>query len=400
MSSPSPLRWLFVLPWEPHHAGGVNQVVKSLAREMGARGGIAPVLGVNRWGQTRPERGEHEGIAVLRLWSPAPWTARRPLVGALAYLLRLPYTLLRLARLLRAEKVAVVNVHYVNSAALNWVLLRRLGLFRGRLVLSLHGRDLRNSLIEGRMTRVLWHLLLRGADAVVACSDGLREEATTAYGLAPARVRTIHNGMDASALEQARAAASKSGSHPPTARRFIVNVGTYEHKKGHDLLIRAFASLADRYPDVDLVIVGRDGETFSECNALIGTNGLGERVFLLRNLGHGQTLDILSRAEFFVLPSRNEGFALVLLEACAFGKPVIATDVCGVAELIDSDAAGRIVAPEDSAALAAAIRGFLDDPEAAAAMGQHGRDLVRTRFTWRERAAEYLELLDRRLLAA
>lgn len=387
-------RWLFVLPWELHLVGGVNQVVINLARAFALRTDIEPLIGINRWGQTRPEHDEHAGLPVLRLWSPQPWTERRPLIGALRYILRLPATLCRLFILLRGERVAVVNIHYLNIAALNWLLLRKLGLFQGQVILSLHGRDLRNSLHASRAERALWRYMLCAADSVVACSAGLQAEIEQAYDLPAGTVVTIHNGIDVHLLEATRVTARPAGAIIPTRRRYIVNVGTYEHKKGHDILIEAFRRIASLYPDLDLVIVGRSGDTFDATCMQVAKAGLASRVHLLRDQPHGDTLAIIKQADVFVLSSRNEAFAMVLLEASAFGTPIIATDVCGVAELLGEHGHGRIVAPDDPAALATAIREFFDHPAPTPAIETKMRQLVLQQFTWHQRSEEYLELMQ------
>ena len=388
--------WLFVLPWEPHHVGGVNQVVLSLATELRARGTFVPLIGVERWGQRRPEyRAQREqGVDVLHLWSRTPLVPTRPWRSIMAWLFTLPATLLRLAVALHRHDVDVVNVHYPSCGALNWILLRKLGLFPGRVVLSLHGLDVRSEYSARGLSRWLWQRTLDGADHVVACSDGLGEETIRAFQLRSDVVTTVHNGID-EAIISAKIGRAATGALP-TSRRYLVNIGTFEHKKGHDILLTAYASIAHRHEDLDLVIIGRDGATLPELRATIADLGLAHRVHLLRNLPHGETLHILRHAELFVLASRNEGFAMALLEAAALGRPIIATDVCGVDELIEHGTSGLIVHADDSPGLASAIESLLTDIPRARAMGTRIQRLVEERFNWRDKCAEYVALVQGR----
>ncbi|MEQ8662343.1 MAG: glycosyltransferase, partial [Gammaproteobacteria bacterium] len=75
------------------------------------------------------------------------------------------------------------------------------------------------------------------------------------------------------------------------------------------------------------------------------------------------------------------------------GRPIVATDVCGVAELIEDGISGLIVRPEDPDNLAAALAALLDDPARAAAMGTRIRAVVEERFSWRDKCSEYLSLV-------
>ena len=384
--------WLFVVPWELHHVGGVNQVALNLAAEMRSRNDVEPLIAVNTWGQKHFLRDEYEGIQVIRLWSPTPWTESRRLLNLVRYVLTLPLTILRLGKILRQLNVRVVNIHYPGLSDVNWVILQKLGLFQGTVIVSVHGLEIRNSLAASTITRFFWRTMLRACDAVVACSHGLASETTAGYRSSSGKTTTIYNGINVEKLEYKRQQAASSGAPLPTRSRYIVNVGTFEHKKGHDVLIDAFGLIAPRYPDLDLVIVGRSGETLDALRRRIVDRNLEGRVYVRWDMSHGDTLEILYHAELFVLPSRNEGFAIVLLEARAFGKPVVATNVCGVAELIEDGVTGRIVTPEDPTALAAAISESLDDPGSSAKMAARIRSAVQENFTWKQKCAEYLRL--------
>jgi glycosyltransferase involved in cell wall biosynthesis len=101
-------------------------------------------------------------------------------------------------------------------------------------------------------------------------------------------------------------------------------------------------------------------------------------------------MNALAHADVFVLPSRNEAFSIALLEAGALGKPVVATSVCGVPELIQDGFTGVRVPPEDVDALANGILRVLHDRETAARYGRRLRDLVQQRFTLDASCARYL----------
>jgi glycosyltransferase involved in cell wall biosynthesis len=390
--------YLFVTLWDPIGPGGVNQVVANLFAEMRPRAGVRPALLVNEWDAKAPRVERLGRFPTVRLRMRAPSFTERPVASWIAFIAALPALLLRLWRMSRTQNLAAVNAHYPSLSLLPWALLKRWKLFRGRLIFSLHGLEIRTAMGLKGAERRLWGWMLRQADAIVACSDGLADETRAAFPAAASKVVTIHNGVDVATIERA-AAGGNAEAYARPAGRLLLNLGTYEHKKGHDVLLRAYAALAPEFPDTQLVIAGRSAPTgvFEKLTAQVEDLGLTGRVQLLRDLKHADAAALLRAAEMFVLPSRNEGFAVVLLEAGALTRPVVATSICGVEELIAHEREGLVVRPDDPDALAHAIRRLLREPQAAQRMAQTLHARVATHFTWKRAVDQYLELLDQPL---
>src|SRR5207237_5173582 len=100
----------------------------------------------------------------------------------------------------------VVNCHYVGSCEFTWIVAKWLGLFKGKVFLSLHGLDIRTLATLRGFRRTLWGWALRQADAIVACSEGLAAETIAEFQLSREKVITIHNGVDAGRLARMEAA--------------------------------------------------------------------------------------------------------------------------------------------------------------------------------------------------
>lgn len=154
----------------------------------------------------------------------------------------------------------------------------------------------------------------------------------------------------------------------------IVAVGRVDANKNHEMLIRSFAAIADRYPDYRLVIYG-EGDRREALNVLVKELSLKERIHL-----PGSIEDVaggIEQAFAFVLCSYSEGMPNTLIEAMALGLPVISTDCpCGgPGELIRQGENGLLIPPGDGAALTEALCRILDHPEQAEAMGRQAAEI-------------------------
>lgn len=386
--------YLLVLPWDLRHDnGGVNQVVRALYDGIERDGRMRPLTLVLSWDAARPvEERDSADRSIVRLRLMSFPTGTSVLTGLLRYMLRLPGELRRLSRFVKDYGVEVVNCHYIGASDPLWTIARVLGLYRGRLILSIHGLDIRSLARRRGLARVFWRGVLRRADAIVACSEGLATETMQAFSLSAGKVVTIHNGFDSARLGKlvrAGADSAKTFDGPPT----LLNLGTFEPKKGHDVLLRAFKKVLAKYPSAQLTIMGRRAESADATTRLRDELGLGQHVSIRFDVPHEAALDALSDAHVFVLPSRNEAFSIALLEAGAFGKPVVATNVCGVAELIESGETGIVVPPEDVDALAQGILAMIENPSQAEAYARKLQARVAQQFTAERTCQGYLRLI-------
>ncbi len=190
------------------------------------------------------------------------------------------------------------------------------------------------------------------------------------------KLRIVHCGVNPELYDRPDRAGS--GLH-------FVFVGRIAPVKGLRVLLQAVELARKTAPDLHLTIVG-DGPDMGAIRALAAP--LGEAVRLTGYQSQAEVAEILSTADAMVLPSFAEGVPVVLMEMLASGKPVIATQVAGVSELVQDGVNGRIVAPGDAQGLAAALVDFARlAPEARAAMGAAGQVKVRAEFDIHKEAA-------------
>lgn len=189
------------------------------------------------------------------------------------------------------------------------------------------------------------------------------------------KLRIVHCGV----LPELYARAAPR-SEPGTR---LIFVGRLAAVKGLRVLIEAFGQARRTRPDLHLTLVG-DGADRAMLERLAAP--LGDAVQFAGYLSQEDVAAALARSDAFVLPSFAEGLPVVLMEALAAARPVIATQVAGVSELVEDGVNGFIVPPGDARTLADRIGRIADDPELRARMGRAGRETVRAEFDARQEA--------------
>jgi len=169
----------------------------------------------------------------------------------------------------------------------------------------------------------------------------------------------------------------------------IIHVGRFFPQKNHRLLIESFSRVLSKINNVKLLMVG-DGDLRPEIEGIVNRNGLNSHI---KFLGVRKDIaDLLSASDIFVLSSDWEGLPLTVIEAMAAGKPVVATAVGGVPELIKNNVNGFLVQPKDPDSLAQALIKMAGDREASREMGAMGRKMAREKFDIRIMAKAYENL--------
>ena len=312
------------------------------------------------------------GPLVERLHALEVETACVPLNARLAS----PTAFAALVRALRRLRPAIVQSHGARSNVYTRLAARAAGV--PVVVSTVH-----NSLFDYEVAgwrRAMYVLAERVssplADRVVAVSHAIARDLVERYRIDAARTVVIHNGIDAWAFRPARGgAAVRAELGLAHGRRVIVMAGRMTAQKGWDVLLEAAARLAGGRGDLAWLLVG-DGPLRGALTRRAADLGVAARFMGART----DMADVLDCADVVVLASRSEGLPFTLLEAMALGKPIVATRVGGVPEVLEEGRSGRLVPRDDPAALASAIATVLDAPDAAA-MGARGRARVETSFT-------------------
>lgn len=299
-----------------------------------------------------------------------------------------------LRRAFREQAPDLVHAHTSHGHSLAWGALRRGGPGpRPRLLVSRHVAYSIHRHVPFGLAR---HKYNRQCDALLCVSEAVREQ-LLADGVRREALHTVPNGIDPDAWRATPGAseALREGLGLADDAEVVGAIGALTPEKGHASLVDAFALLEPERKGRHLVLVG-EGKERPALEAQITRHGLEAHVHLV-----GFQEDVaawLGVFDLLAVPSLMEGFSLATLQGLAAERPVVASQVGGLAELFEDGVHARYVPPDDAARLAEALIELLEDRDLAARLAAAGADHVRARFHF-HRTAEQTHALYEKVLA-
>src|ERR1700691_3417856 len=285
--------WLFVVPRPPRHVGGVDQVVDSLVGRFRDGREFSPQLlvGTDELASGGTVEADPIKAHYLPLWSPVDH--QHPFRALFSFVYRLPYRCWVMRRIIDQQNIRIINPHFPDLASLLFLALKKLKLFKGKIILSFHGSDIRNALATKGRERKLWRMLLRGADHIVVVSDYLAKDVLALDSTVAAKMKTIYNGVD-HALFTPVEHEQRARFSVPNQDKTILSIGGFIPIKGHDILVRAFGLVLSQVPDARLVLVGGEGPEVETIRQLINSLSLAHRVTIFKPVPHARIPEFLS----------------------------------------------------------------------------------------------------------
>ena len=259
------------------------------------------------------------------------------------------------------------------------------------LVVTIHGQDLQVTLYRNDRCKKALTKVFEQADRVVTVSNKLKEIAKGGIGF-PEKVVVVNNGIDPGETAPANGILTSKYA----GCKVMLSVSHLIATKGLDLNIKPISQLVKKYTNLKYLVIGA-GPELPYLRQLTHDLNLDRQVEFLGELPHEKVMEYMAVADIFSLPSWNEGFGVVYLEAMAHGKPAIACEGEGIADVIENNKTGLLVAPKDVESLARAIEFLLDNPDKAHGIGERAKKLVLENYTWENNAQRCTEIYERLL---
>jgi len=376
------------VPWDPRNpAGGVSTMVRTLSRHLSELG-IASSALVPEWGARSIRQIADEEMALFVRRFRAPSSRPFDLRAYLGWSLSRRRSVQELAQFIEEQEIGLVHVHFASPYQHHFRLLQEAAGIP--YVVTLHRGDVLNFHRLRPSQRKLVNELLDDAAVVVAVSDSLREEARGTLGRS-LDIQVIPNGVELPNRDDECGSVS-SDEGPDFGGEFCLMVANVTHYKAPDIAIEAWRRVALARPGTKLLVIGEPREQWDACLAAVRRFGLGDVVHLLGSRSHGFTLKAIQRCKVFLFPSRSEGLPYALLEAGAFGKPVVTSDIGPFLEVVQADTSGLVVPVDDPDALARAVLCLLDDDARRIQLGRALNAVVHQRFSAGAMAEAYASL--------
>lgn len=292
---------------------------------------------------------------------------------------------LEIGRILKEQRVDILQTHNTTAFIDGLIGARIAG-----VPVMIHTDHCKNYPIEWRWT-VAENLASRLVDRVVAVSHHTKSELLHFEKIADSKVTVIHNGINPKLTRNVSADALRRELGLSPDDIVVGNVGRLEPQKGLDLLLAAAPEVLRAAPNVRFLIVG-GGSLEADLKAQAVSLGISDRVVFTG--WRTDAIDLMQLLDVFVSTSNFEGLPMVLLEATWFGKPIVATGVGGVPELVEDGFNGLILPDRDPARVAATLLRVVKDDVFRRRLGQNSRARYEERFTAQAMASAYQQIYE------
>lgn len=299
---------------------------------------------------------------------------------------RNPLNIFRLYRLLRKHKIDLIHTHAYSAGTIG-----RISAFLARVPIIISHNQSVYDYYNKYFNFVEW-VLSSITDRIICCSDAVKKFTTEVQRIDAGRLMTVYNGAeDFPPVSETATSRIREELDIPVDHSVICTIAQLNDKKGHAYFIRSAFMLLKSRKRVSFLLVG-DGILREGLKKLCVELDIEKNVIFA-----GERSDIpemLSLTDIFVLPSVREGLGLSILEAMVCGKPVIATNVEGIPEIVKDGINGILVPPKDTEALCGAMKELLDDGAKREQMGSKGREMCGKDFSSRVMVGKIEELYD------
>lgn len=247
------------------------------------------------------------------------------------------------------------------------------------------GHALRKHPVAGGVAWAAERLALRGYPRIVTISPSVAEEVGRRLSGRDVAIDCVYTGVEVGYFDL-----------EPAEESYILYFGrTDVHTKGMDLLIEAFARVADGHPNLQLRIAGRGAPRERRIlQDLVSRSGVSERIEVIGDVDEETKGGLLRHCQFLCMPSRYEGWGIAAVEAQAAGRPVLGTRIPGLTDAVQDGETGLLVEPGDAETLRSGMEQMLADPGRRQEMGRAGRAWAR-RFDWDQIARDQETVLAR-----
>lgn len=278
-------------------------------------------------------------------------------------------------------KFDIIHAHMAIPVGFSAMLLNKI--YKVPLVVTIHGQDFQYTIQKNEACRRNEFKVLSFSDSIITVSNKLKNIVKSESFID--KVSVINNGINPEELDLDDNECKYIDS------RILLSVASLIKTKGIDINLKAVSKLIKKYPDIKYYVIG-GGEEEANLKNLAEELHIKDSVVFLGRLPHKEVMKYMGKSSIFVLPSWQEGFGIVYIEAMAHGKPVVAVRGEGIEDVIVHGENGFLVEPQDVDDVVKVLDFILENAEKAAEIGVNARKIVMNNYTWQRNAEKTIDI--------
>jgi len=283
-------------------------------------------------------------------------------------------------------KFELIHAHAVLPDGYGALLLKKQ--YKCPIVVTVHGVDIYSTINKNEKCRRSILNVLKKADKIIVVSSVLKK--LVGKYLNRQDIFVINNGIDLDRIFRRRSEMKANFG----GKKILLSVGSLIERKGHIFVLKAMARIIGEVPNIVYLVVG-DGPEQKKLKEEAHKLNLSDKVVFLGNICCEKVMEYMSICNIFVLPSWDESFGVVYIEAMAHGKPVIGCYGEGIEDIVTDGDSGILADPKDLKSLEKVILRLLTDEKFAIQIGKKGQEVVARDFVLSNKAKEIIRLYKR-----
>ena len=259
--------------------------------------------------------------------------------------------------------------------------------YKKPLVVTIHGQDFQHTIFKNKKCKVNIEKTINSSKKVIVVSDKLKKIGENLLKINKEKVTVIPNGINLEDNVNEKSILLREYEN----KKIILSVSHLKKSKGIQLNLKAISKNIKKYNNLFYIIVG-SGKEKGELEKFSKQLCIQNNVEFVGEIPHKKVMEYMSICDIFSLPSYNEGFGVVYLEAMANGKPVIGVKGQGIDSIVEHKKNGMLVKPKDIDSLNKALTYLIENPQVAKKMGERARKLILENYTWKKNAEKTLKV--------
>jgi len=259
--------------------------------------------------------------------------------------------------------------------------------YKKTLIVNIHGQDFQQTIFKNNKCKKNIEKTINFSEKTIVVSKKLKKVGEKYLEVNKDKIIVVPNGINMRDIYTEK----NKNIQEYNGEKVILSVSHLIKIKGIDLNLKAIAKLKQKYTDIIYLIIGK-GKEKKKLEKLIKELNLQNMVIFIGEISHYKVMECMASCDIFSLPSWNEGFGIVYLEAMAHGKPVIGCKGEGIEDFVENGKTGLLVKPRDVDSLVGALDFLLSRPSEAQDIGKRARDLVLKNYTWGKNTERTIEV--------